>query len=269
MPQTLWWKSSIDGLSPSFQCLTTLRITLGGNEKLYYVNKPYDESSESSPLSLHNLKPGFWELKLKQETAGGSIEKGQRGSTRLCDKMTALHIFSAILGSVLILSFALYRRIASKPLRRHTSLVLVLGDVGRSPRMMYHAHSFARHQYFTTLVGYTDTPPIPALLESPHVKISGIANPPRPLLRLPWIARAPIRVLWQILSVLKICLWDAEWYAEVMVVQNPPSIPTLALAQLIGWMSGTKILIDWHNTGYSILAMRTGANHPLCKIART
>ena len=32
--------------------------------------------------------------------------------------------------------------------------VLVLGDIGRSPRMMYHAESFAKAQFETYLIGY-------------------------------------------------------------------------------------------------------------------
>jgi beta-1,4-mannosyltransferase len=32
--------------------------------------------------------------------------------------------------------------------------ILVLGDIGRSPRMMYHAESFAKLQFETFLVGY-------------------------------------------------------------------------------------------------------------------
>ena len=35
--------------------------------------------------------------------------------------------------------------------------ILVLGDVGRSPRMMYHAESFAKLQFETFLVGYKGT----------------------------------------------------------------------------------------------------------------
>ena len=32
--------------------------------------------------------------------------------------------------------------------------ILVLGDIGRSPRMMYHAESFAEAQFRTYLIGY-------------------------------------------------------------------------------------------------------------------
>ena len=37
---------------------------------------------------------------------------------------------------------------------RRTVAILVLGDIGRSPRMMYHAESFAKHNFETYLIGY-------------------------------------------------------------------------------------------------------------------
>ena len=40
-----------------------------------------------------------------------------------------------------------------KPLLRSVA-ILVLGDIGRSPRMMYHAESFAKNGYETFLIGY-------------------------------------------------------------------------------------------------------------------
>lgn len=33
-------------------------------------------------------------------------------------------------------------------------------------------------------------------------------------------------------------------------------------------MRGSKVIIDWHNLGYSILALRLGKSHPLVDIAR-
>lgn len=52
-----------------------------------------------------------------------------------------------------------------------------------------------------------------------------------------------------------------------MLVQNPPSIPTLAIASLMCFLRNTDLIIDWHNFGYSILALRLGASHPLVKIS--
>ena len=159
------------------------------------------------------------------------------------------------------------RYLRHKPFRHHTALVLVLGDIGRSPRVMYHSDSLARHGWITHLIGYNDTTPIPSLMESPNVHLHAISNPPRPLLSLPWILRAPIRIFVQIWSVLRITLWEIPFHTEVLMVQNPPSIPTLALAQLLSWIMGSKLVIDWHNTGCSILALRVGNESPLVNLA--
>ncbi|ORX38680.1 putative beta-1,4-mannosyltransferase [Kockovaella imperatae] len=164
--------------------------------------------------------------------------------------------------------FLFIRFISNRPSRHRTAIVLVLGDIGRSPRMMYHAESLARHDWIVAMIGYDDTPPIPALQESPNVKPHALANPPRVLLKvLPWILRAPLRIVYQVWSVLKIALWDIPVRTEFLILQNPPSIPTLALAQFICWTTGAKLVIDWHNTGCSILAMRVGESSPLYKIA--
>jgi beta-1,4-mannosyltransferase len=47
----------------------------------------------------------------------------------------------------------LSRRSPSEP-RLRSVAILVLGDIGRSPRMMYHAESFAKLQFETFFVGY-------------------------------------------------------------------------------------------------------------------
>lgn len=49
---------------------------------------------------------------------------------------------------------------ALKPRNHHsmrTVAILVLGDIGRSPRMMYHAQSFAELGFVTDLIGYAGT----------------------------------------------------------------------------------------------------------------
>jgi beta-1,4-mannosyltransferase len=52
-----------------------------------------------------------------------------------------------------------------------------------------------------------------------------------------------------------------------MFVQNPPSIPTLAVAWFMCFLRNTELAIDWHNFGYSILALKLGSSHPLVKIS--
>ncbi|RXK38118.1 hypothetical protein M231_04579 [Tremella mesenterica] len=144
---------------------------------------------------------------------------------------------------------------------------------------MYHSESFAKHGWETAVVAYfgawwiladtdlLDTPPIPSLISTPHVHPFPILNPPSPLLRLPWALRAPIRILYQVISVIFNCLVFIPVHNEVLLVQNPPSIPTLLLAQVLARVTGARLVIDWHNTGYSILAMRVGDRSPLVKAA--
>jgi beta-1,4-mannosyltransferase len=50
--------------------------------------------------------------------------------------------------------------------------------------------------------------------------------------------------------------------------KNPPSIPTLAVATLIWFFRNTRLVIDWHNFGYSILALKLGPAHPLVRMSR-
>ena len=50
-------------------------------------------------------------------------------------------------------------------------------------------------------------------------------------------------------------------------MQNPPSIPTLAIAQLICFIRNTHLIIDWHNFSHSILALKLGPRHPLVRIS--
>lgn len=35
--------------------------------------------------------------------------------------------------------------------------------------------------------------------------------------------------------------------------ENPPAIPLLAVAHLVSWLRWSRLVIDWHNYGYTIL----------------
>lgn len=53
-----------------------------------------------------------------------------------------------------------------------------------------------------------------------------------------------------------------------MLVQNPPAIPVLLMAQVVCLMRNTRFVIDWHNFGWSVLALKLGASHPLVLFSR-
>ncbi|KAI1399807.1 glycosyltransferase family 33 protein [Hypoxylon fuscum] len=147
--------------------------------------------------------------------------------------------------------------------------VLVLGDIGRSPRMQYHALSVARHGGRVDIIGYHESAPHPDLLNNPRIKIYPLASPPGILKSrsIPFLISGPLKVLWQVLSLVRVLGYQtapARW----LLVQNPPSIPTLAIALLISVLRNTHLIIDWHNYGWTILAGTKGRNHPFVEISK-
>ncbi|KAJ4485488.1 mannosyltransferase, partial [Lentinula aciculospora] len=146
--------------------------------------------------------------------------------------------------------------------------ILVLGDIGRSPRMMYHAESFAENGFMTYVIGYGGSKPIPALERLPKVELRYLPEPPAILRSLPFVLLAPFKIMHQVTSILRELLIYTEEPPEYILVQNPPSIPTLALVWLVGRIRGCKVIIDWHNLGYSILELKLPKTHLYVKIAK-
>lgn len=53
----------------------------------------------------------------------------------------------------------------------------------------------------------------------------------------------------------------------LFVSQNPPGLPGIAVAWLVCVLRGSKLVIDWHNYGYTIMALSHGRGHPLVRVA--
>ena len=48
---------------------------------------------------------------------------------------------------------------------------------------------------------------------------------------------------------------------DVILVQNPPAVPTLAAAWTAARLRGARLVIDWHNLSHTMLAVRLGERH--------
>ncbi|KAI0017224.1 glycosyltransferase family 33 protein [Xylariomycetidae sp. FL0641] len=147
--------------------------------------------------------------------------------------------------------------------------ILVLGDIGRSPRMQYHALSIARHGATVHLIGYHESPPHPDILASPRIQIHPLPLPPAVLKSksIPFIIGGPLKVLWQVGTLFRALAYTApptRW----LLVQNPPSIPTLVVSMIISVLRNTHLMIDWHNYGWTILAGTKGRDHPFVAISK-
>jgi beta-1,4-mannosyltransferase len=54
---------------------------------------------------------------------------------------------------------------------------------------------------------------------------------------------------------------------DAILVQNPPAVPTLAVALLAARRHRARLIVDWHNLAYAMLALRVGPGHPLVQLA--
>ena len=136
-------------------------------------------------------------------------------------------------------------------------VVVVLGDVGRSPRIQYHALSILEAGHNVSLVGYTGEALVPALNDDRWSKTTtttttesrtatttgGDSGPRLNVVRFesrppPAALRKilPLYYLWRLLSLVG-GLIQALWFgvaepADTILVQNPPAMPLLLIALL-------------------------------------
>lgn len=164
----------------------------------------------------------------------------------------------------------------SKP--KHVAIV-VLGDIGRSPRMQYHALSLLEHKNYVTLIGYAGEDIIAALHDDQfHGFLKVIRFQPympsatlkRFLLPVYLVLRL-FSMLWGLIYALWVQVDTHQCPVDCILVQNPPSIPLLFIAYLYT-MTQPKhlrpdLVIDWHNLGFSMFPTRD--NHPIRRIAKS
>ncbi|KAI9089575.1 beta-1,4-mannosyltransferase-like protein [Phlyctochytrium arcticum] len=157
----------------------------------------------------------------------------------------------------------LYLRLSRTHNKHKRVLVLVLGDLGRSPRTQYHAISLAHEGYDVHAVGYGGSKLLPQLAEyqkEGKVTVHYIKSPtklPSSGSRFVYLVRAIWRTLFQFLNLLWLLTVDIPPCGHILV-QNPPAVPTLLIAQIVRLVVGTRLIIDWHNYGYSIMALNLG-----------
>lgn len=143
---------------------------------------------------------------------------------------------------------------------------MVLGDLGRSPRTLYHAHALADAGLEVDLVGYLESPLDAATARHARIRVHALPAPARGGSRALFVARGLWRVvreaiaLWRLLARLP--------RPDLILVQNPPAVPTLLVAGRMARARGARLAVDWHNFGYAMLAQRLAPGHPVVPLAR-
>lgn len=135
--------------------------------------------------------------------------------------------------------------------------VVVLGDIGRSPRMQYHSRSLARKGVRVSLVGYRGERCIAEVQNNPLIRIESF-EPPLSGRVGTWLKRTA----YLLFAALKLLLLALQLFwtlmvkipaPDVVLVQNPPALPALLCVWTVCAFRGARMIIDWHNLGYTML----------------
>ena len=141
--------------------------------------------------------------------------------------------------------------------------VIVLGDLGRSPRMQYHAVSLADGGGEVDLIGFEGAPPFRAVLANPRIHVHQLADRSVSARARGGVGRFVIasmfRAARQALRLWKVLMRVPK--PDTILVQNPPAVPTLGVAWLVAKLRGARLVIDWHNLSHSVAAIRLGERH--------
>lgn len=214
-------------------------------------------------------------------------------------------------GTLLSVSFLLLllclaiRRLSQRRLNnygtRRNIAVLVVGDLGRSPRMQNHALCISKrfccegerhsgkpgvklqrrsgdngsgllqdkiNNNHVFLVGYDETSCGSAITNDKHITLLGIGtscvDQYREVLPL-WIFLLA-KVLEQSFKVF-IAMMRIPNLSGILL-QVPPSIPSIPVSLLVSFLRGAPLIIDWHNYGHTLLISDAGGTPPSSIIVR-
>jgi beta-1,4-mannosyltransferase len=138
--------------------------------------------------------------------------------------------------------------------------------------MQYHAASLAAAGADVDLIGLEGAPAVPAVSAQPRIRCHRL-----PDRAFAGRSRGGVRrFVWG--SALRAAGQAARLFGalmripkpDVILVQNPPAVPTLAVAWLASRMRGSRFVIDWHNLSHTIVAVKLGDRHRAVKaVARS
>jgi beta-1,4-mannosyltransferase len=129
--------------------------------------------------------------------------------------------------------------------------------------MQYHALAAAVNGADVELIGLEGAPLHAALTAEPRVRSHRLSERAfgsrthagnRSFVVLS-AARASVQAVGLLRTLLRIPKPD------IILVQNPPAVPTLAAAWTAARLRRAKFVIDWHNLSHSVLAVRLGPEH--------
>ena len=137
--------------------------------------------------------------------------------------------------------------------------------------MQYHALALADSDVEVDVVAYAGSPPFSRVAEHPriHLRLFGPSafrrsheiGEPREL------AGTIGRSILQAFRLFR-ALGKLPEHPHLLLVQNPPGLPTIPIALWFARTRSAKLVIDWHNSTCSMLALGLGKNHLVVRMVR-
>jgi beta-1,4-mannosyltransferase len=142
--------------------------------------------------------------------------------------------------------------------------VIVLGDIGRSPRMRQHCLSLAKEGFQVDYIAEMGSSIHPDLETNKMISIH-LMSPYS--IYLPGMLNLIVKPIFQSMVLFIMCC-KHFWACSTILMQNPPTIPVMAIVWLVSRIYCAKMVIDWHNYGYTILQLRLSSDSVLVCIAK-
>ena len=149
------------------------------------------------------------------------------------------------------------------------AVVIALADLGKSARMQYHARALAANGVDVDLVGFEGTGLPRAVLDDPRITVHRFKPSSLRYRQASGLSYAAVAVfdtlrvgarLWGLLRGLPA--------PDLVLMQNPPALPTLATAWTALRRKNVRFVVDWHNLGFTVLRQRLGRWNPAVRLAR-
>ncbi|WAQ97421.1 ALG1-like protein [Mya arenaria] len=121
---------------------------------------------------------------------------------------------------------------------RRSVCIVVLGDIGRSPRMQYHAISFLKSGFTVDMVGYSGSEVQAELKNNDNMTLHYMKELPSCLKGCPRLVSYMVKVVWQCVTMAAALLLMPK--CGHILVQNPPCIPTFLVAVVTCWLRGAR-----------------------------
>ncbi|KAF7491250.1 Chitobiosyldiphosphodolichol beta-mannosyltransferase [Sarcoptes scabiei] len=131
--------------------------------------------------------------------------------------------------------------------------VCVLGDIGHSPRMQYHSLSLARAGFLVDIVANLESQPHETLRSNTRIQIHKMASF-KVSKFLPRFLNYILKILFTSFQMFFNLMFIAK--PDCILVQNPPSVPSLPIVWLVCRLRHCKFIIDWHNYGFTLMAIQ-------------